>query len=216
MGRLICIEGLDGSGKNTLCTRLAATVAADGGRLARIAFPRYGTSVFAGLIQDGLYGRLGDLTESVYGMALLFALDRRDAAAQIRSALAANDIVLLDRYVSSNAAYGAARLGAPDVPSDFPRWVRDLELERFGVPAPDLQILLATPPALAAERASSRAAGDSSRALDTFESDAGLQRRTGAVYAQLAAQSFLSPWQVLAPDADGVLPVPDLTVGAVG
>ena len=208
MGRLIVIEGLDGSGKRTLTEALARQWTSDGRTVATMAFPRYGIDVHADLVRDALYGRLGDLSESVYGPALLFALDRRAAAAQLRELQAANDVVLLDRYVTSNAAYGSARLGGPQVPTGFAEWVRAIELDRFGVPAPDHQILLATPLQMAAERARDRAASSADRALDTFESDTGLQQRTAAMYAQLAGENYLSAWTVLTPGADGVVSIP--------
>lgn len=210
MSRLIVIEGLDGSGKQTLTRALCDGAAARGITVGTLAFPRYGVDVHADLVRDALYGRLGDLSDSVNGPALLFALDRRAAAPQIRHLLQHNDLVLLDRYVSSNAAYGSARLGAPDVPTDFPQWVLDLEIGRFGLPRPDRQLLLATPTELAAERARGRAALDADRALDRFEADAALQRRTGAMYRLLAQQSFLSPWTVLTPDVPPVDVLSDL------
>jgi dTMP kinase len=208
VGRLLVIEGLDGSGKATLTASLHAEWQAQGRRVAQLAFPRYADSIHAQLVRDALYGRLGDLSDSVHGTALLFALDRRDAAGEIRDLLAGHDIVLLDRYVASNAAYGAARLGAPAAPNDFPAWVRELEIDRFGVPVPDLQILLDVPPAVARERALRRADESSERALDNFESDGGLQRRTAAMYAELAAAQYLSPWRILQPGPDGSVPIP--------
>jgi dTMP kinase len=208
MGRLVVVEGLDGSGKATLTAALRASASERGQRVASLAFPRYGRSVFADLVRETLYGNLGDLSESVHGPALLFALDRRDAAAEIRELLAGNDLVLLDRYVSSNAAYGAARLGGPAVDAGFPDWVRGLEIERFGVPVPDLQILLDVPAALAEHRARQRAGSAHDRALDTFEADGGLQRRTAAMYQQLAERAYLSPWLVLRPGPDGNLDLP--------
>ncbi len=208
VGRLIVIEGLDGSGKRTLTEALARQWTDVGRTVATMAFPRYGLDVHADLVRDALYGRLGDLSESVYGPALLFALDRRAAAPQIRDLLAGNDVVLLDRYVTSNAAYGSARLGGPQVPTDFPEWVRAIELDRFGIPVPDHQILLATPLGVAAARARDRAVGNADRALDNFESDAGLQQRTGAMYAQLARTNYLSAWTVLTPGPDGLLSIP--------
>jgi dTMP kinase len=208
VGRLLVIEGLDGSGKATLTASLSAKWTAQGRRVAMLAFPRYADSVYAELVRDALYGRMGDLSDSVHGTALLFALDRRDAADEIRDLLAGNDIVLLDRYVASNAAYGAARLGAPATPNDFPTWVRELEIDRFGVPVPDLQILLDVEPAVARARALRRADESADRALDNFESDGGLQRRTATMYAALAAQQYLSPWRVLQPAAGGAVPIP--------
>ena len=212
MGRLIVVEGLDGSGKRTLTEAMAQRWRGGGRTVATLAFPRYGVDVHADLVRDALYGRLGDLSQSVHGPAVLFALDRRDAAGQIRGLLDDHDVVLLDRYVTSNAAYGSARLGGPDRPNDFADWVRALEIERFGVPVPDHQILLATPTALAAERARNRAADTSDRALDAFEADPGLQQRTAAMYRQLAEASYLSPWTVLVPGVDGTVTVPDALV----
>ncbi|AZI57477.1 dTMP kinase [Nakamurella antarctica] len=208
MGRLIVVEGLDGSGKATLTASLARKWGEQGRTVARLAFPRYGMSVHADLVKDALYGRLGDLSESVYGPALLFALDRQGAAEDIEAALAENDIVLLDRYISSNAAYGSARLGGPAHPNDFAQWVADLEVDRFEIPRPDLQILLDVPVLLAAARARGRAAGDNNRALDSFESDSALQARTAAMYAELAAGQYLSPWRILKPEADGSVAIP--------
>ncbi|SDO27248.1 dTMP kinase [Nakamurella panacisegetis] len=200
MGRLIVIEGLDGSGKQTLTKGLAEQARATGLGITTMAFPRYGVDIHADLVRDALYGRLGDLSDSVYGTALLFALDRRAAAQEIRDRLTQFDLVVLDRYVSSNAAYGAARLGGPEVDTGFPEWVLDLEIGRFGLPRPDRQVLLATPRHIAAQRAAGRAEQDSSRSLDRFESDAGLQERTAAMYERFAAEEFLSPWTVLRPD----------------
>ncbi len=216
MGRLIVVEGLDGSGKATLTGNLARRWTEQGRSVARLAFPRYGQSVHADLVRDALYGRLGDLSESVYGSALLFALDRRGAVEDIAEALADNDIVLLDRYISSNAAYGSARLGAPETPNDFADWVRDIEIDRFEIPAPDLQILLDVPVKLAAARAKGRALENADRALDSFESDALLQRRTALMYAELAARQFLSPWRVLRPESDGSILIPADLLGPAG
>lgn len=201
MGRLIVIEGLDGAGKRTLADRLGAQLGAAGAKVARRAFPRYAVDIHAELVRDALYGRLGDLGSSVHGMALLFALDRRDAAAELRGALREHDALLVDRYVASNAAYGAARLHQ-DAAGEFVAWVRALEVDRFGVPVPDHHLLLAPPRAVAAERAAHRERTEAGRERDAFESDAGLQQRTEDVYAQLASGSWLAPWTRLSTDVD--------------
>ncbi|MGH3947765.1 MAG: dTMP kinase [Pseudonocardiaceae bacterium] len=196
MGTLIAIEGLDGAGKNTLATALTGALRAKGAVVVRRAFPRYGQDVHADLAHDALHGRLGDLTDSINGMALLFALDRHAAAPEIRADLDQNDIVLLDRYVASNAAYCAARLHQ-DADGGFVEWVRALEIDRLGVPVPDAQVLLRVPVEVAAGRAWHREQHDAERARDSYESDDGLQVRCGRVYDQLAGRAWLSPWHLV-------------------
>lgn len=193
---MIVVEGLDGAGKRTLTDRLTAALTVRGARVARRAFPRYDDDVHAELVRDALYGRLGDLADSVHGMAVLYALDRRAAADGMRADLAAHDVVLVDRYVASNAAYGAARLHQ-DARGEFVGWLHDLEFGRFAVPVPDHHLLLAPPPEVAAERARHRERTEPGRERDAFESDAELQERTAAVYAQLAATPWCSTWTVL-------------------
>ncbi|MDQ4115510.1 MAG: dTMP kinase [Actinomycetota bacterium] len=201
MGRLVVIEGLDGAGKRTFAAGLTASLQRLGARVSTLAFPRYDDDVHAELARDALYGRMGDLAGSVHAMAVLFALDRRAAIGDLEAATAAHDVVLVDRYVASNAAYSAARLHQ-DAGGEVVRWVRALEVERFGVPVPAHQLLLAPPREVAAARARSRAAAEPERARDAYESDDGLQSRTDAVYRGLAAAAWLSPWTVIGEDPD--------------
>lgn len=190
------IEGLDGAGKRTLSDRLIATLSARGASAARVAFPRYGQDVHADAVAEALRGQHGDLGDSVYGMALLYALDRRAARERLGVLAAAHDVLLLDRYVASNAAYGAARLGQ-DADGPFVRWVRELEIDRFALPVPDGQLLLRVPVELAATRAEQRERADEGRRRDAFESDGDLQRRCGRVYDGLAEAGWLAPWRVV-------------------
>jgi dTMP kinase len=193
---LIVVEGLDGAGKRTLSDRLIATLTSRGHSATRVAFPRYGQDVHADLVAEALRGEHGDAADSVYGMALLYALDRRDAAERLRVLASAHDVLLLDRYVASNAAYGAGRLhqGAG---GEFVAWVRRLEIDRFGLPEPDGHLLLRVPVAVAAARAERREHAEPGRSRDAFESDGDLQRRCGAVYDDLAAADWLAPWRVV-------------------
>lgn len=199
MGRLVVIEGLDGAGKRTLTEGLTNALRAKGASVAKLAFPRYGESVHADLVKEALHRGHGDLADSVYGMAVLYALDRSGAADEIRALRGAHDVVLLDRYVASNAAYAAARLGQ-DAAGEVVKWVWELEVDRFGLPHPDAHLLLRVAASVAAERAERRAAAETDRERDAFETDDGLQRRCAAVYDELAAAGWFSPWHVL----DGV------------
>ncbi|MGW0250086.1 dTMP kinase [Nocardia goodfellowii] len=201
MGVLVAVEGLDGAGKRTLIEATAARLRADGLRVSTLAFPRYGRSVHADLAAEALRGAHGDLAESVNAMALLFALDRADARADLTKLVLDNDIVILDRYVASNAAYNAARL-EQSADSEIARWVAELEFGRFRLPTPDLQLLLDVDTELAADRARKRGELDATRALDAYERDGGLQRRTLEVYRELAEGNWRSPWWRIRSDDD--------------
>jgi dTMP kinase len=144
-------------------------------------------------------------------MALLFALDRRAAADELRDARTRHDLVLVDRYVASNAAYGAARL-RQDAGGPFVDWVRATEVDRFGVPAPDRQVLVRVPEDVAADRVRSRAAAHAERAPDGYETDADLQRRCAAVYDGLVTRCWLAPWSVLTPSPQGLVRTADKMV----
>lgn len=198
---LIAIEGVDGAGKRTLTDGLRAALVSSHRSVADLAFPRYGRSITADLAAEALHGQHGDLASSVYAMAVLFAIDRAGARDHITELLATHDVVILDRYVASNAAYSAARLHQ-GVDGEVVEWVRALEFDRLQLPRPDRQILLDVPAELAAERAARRAEQEVDRARDAYERDDGLQRRTAAVYTALAAAEWGGRWSVVGPDVD--------------
>jgi len=200
---LIVLEGLDGAGKRTLTAGLRSAFEAAGRSVATCAFPRYGQSITADLASEALHGAHGDLASSVYAMAVLFALDRAAAKEHVADLLGAHDVVLLDRYVASNAAYCAARLHQ-DADGEMVAWVADLEYGRLGLPEPDHQILLGVSVELAAERARRRADEEAERARDAYERDAALQQRTAAVYAGLAERQWHGRWTVAGADVDAV------------
>jgi len=198
---LIVIEGLDGAGKRTLTEGLSLALRGAGRSVTTLAFPRYGQSITADLASEALHGRHGDLPASVYAMAVLFALDRAAAREQIATLRRDHDVVILDRYVASNAAYSAARLHQ-DADGEMVSWIGELEYSRLGLPVPDRQILLDVPVELAAQRAQRREGLEADRARDAYERDAGLQQRTGSVYAGLAAAHWYGPWTVAGADVD--------------
>ena len=149
---LIAIEGVDGAGKRTLTEGLRSAFEADGKSVASLAFPRYHRVGDADLAAEALHGGHGDLADVRLrhgGAVRPRPLERRG---RDRGLSARHDIVILDRYVASNAAYSAARLHQ-GVDGDVVAWVRELEFDRFAIPEPDWQVLLAVPTELAAERA---------------------------------------------------------------
>lgn len=183
---IVAVEGIDGAGKHTLVTAVEERFGAD-----TLAFPRYDDSVHAQLAQEALHGRMGDLTDSAFGMATLFALDRRGAKPLLDGYAGDPDrVLILDRYVASNAAYTSARTGDPAAVA----WVRDLEFGRLGLPKPDLQVLVDTQPDVARERAAKREEQDKARTRDRYERDAALQAATSAAYRELADSGWAGRW----------------------
>ena len=98
--------------------------------------------------------------------------------------------------VASNAAYSAARL-QQGAGGHVVEWIRVLEFDRFALPVPSVQLLLAVTVDVASARARMRAEQDASRERDSYERDDALQRRTAAVYSELAAKGWVSPWVVV-------------------
>lgn len=185
---IIAIEGIDGAGKNTLVQALSAALPTPP---ATAAFPRYGTQ-FADLASDALHHNMGDLVDSIHGMALMFALDRQAHREELLPYAGSPDVMLLDRYVASNAAYTSARL-RDDAGA---LWVSELEFGRFALPRPDVTVLLDTPAAVAGMRAAHREQQDAERTRDAYEQDGDLQQRTLDCYRRLANQQWNGPWIV--------------------
>ncbi|WP_257162236.1 dTMP kinase [Corynebacterium cystitidis] len=188
---IIAIEGIDGAGKNTLMRALRTDLAQDFAEVDTLSFPRYDDSIHAQLAHEALHGRMGDLTASAYAMATLFALDRAGAKDRL-DAFARDDdrVLLLDRYVASNAAYTAARTGDYGVID----WVGQLEYGRLELPQPQLQILLSTAPEEASRRARKREATDVTRSRDSYERDGDLQQATYETYVYLAESKWAGRW----------------------
>jgi dTMP kinase len=143
-GKLIALEGIDGSGKRTQLDLLARELDARGYSTHRISFPRY-ESFFGQLVGRYLNGEFGSLaTIDPHLSALLYAGDRLEAKPEIEAALAAGKFVLADRYVGSNLAHQSERVPAQNR-EDFVTWLKRLEYDLYGLPAEDLVIYLRVP-----------------------------------------------------------------------
>jgi dTMP kinase len=144
-GKLIAIEGIDGSGKRTQVDLLAKSLALRGYSVYSTGFPQY-DSWFGGMVGRFLNGELGPL-ESVdpHFTALLYAGDRFEAKPKLETALEAGQIVLADRYIGSNLAHQTARAPA-DRRAEFLSWIEHLEYNIYGLPREALILYLRVPP----------------------------------------------------------------------
>src|SRR6266850_3533124 len=117
-GKLIAVEGIDGSGKRTQVEILTLTLKARGHSVYSTGFPQY-DSWFGKMVGQFLNGDLGPL-DSVdpHFAALLYAGDRFECKQPMVDALAKGGIVLTDRYVASSLAHQTART-APEKRAEF-------------------------------------------------------------------------------------------------
>ncbi|GAB4181123.1 MAG: thymidylate kinase [Wenzhouxiangellaceae bacterium] len=185
---LICLEGIDGSGKATQTQLLLEHLRQRLGpqRVTSLSFPRYGESFFAAEVAAYLNGDRGTLEQvDPHFAAMLFAGDRFEACAGIKQALAAGQVIVCDRYVASNTAHQGARLPTAERTA-FADWNDRLEHEIYGLPRPDLILFIDTPPALAWEMVARKAARDyTARKRDIQEAKADYLREVYQVYQQL-------------------------------
>jgi dTMP kinase len=190
-GKLIAIEGIDGSGKRTQVELLAKTLANRGYSVHSTGFPQY-NSWFGKMVGQFLNGDLGPL-ESVdpHFTALLYAGDRFEAKRQIETALGEGQIVLADRYVGSNLAHQTARV-PPEKRFEFLTWIEHLEYDIYGLPREQLILYLRVPPAAAQTLVTQKSARSyTSSKQDILEANLRHLEDAAEMYDQL---SRCAPW----------------------
>jgi dTMP kinase len=157
LGRLIAIEGIDGSGKRTQVDLLTSALNASGIGVYSTAFPQY-DSWFGNMVGQFLNGELGPLDAvDPHFSALLYAGDRFEAKPRLEAALDQGKIVLVDRYIGSNLAHQTAR-AAPEKRAEFRRWIEHLEYTVYGLPHEDRILYLRVPPSEAQQLVSQKTA----------------------------------------------------------
>ena len=193
LGRLIAIEGIDGSGKRTQMDLLHGAIAAgDGGHsVYSTGFPQY-DSWFGKMVGQFLNGELGPL-EAVdpHFTALLYAGDRFEAKPKIEAALNEGKIVLIDRYIGSNLAHQTARVVA-EKRDEFRRWIEHLEYGIYELPREDLILYLRVPPTEAQKLVAQKSKRSYTNAKqDLLEASLRHLQDAAAMYDQLARNT---PW----------------------
>ncbi len=193
LGRLIAIEGIDGSGKRTQMDLLHGIIAAaEGGHsVYSTAFPQY-DSWFGKMVGQFLNGELGPL-EAVdpHFAALLYAGDRFEAKPKIEAALDEGKIVLIDRYIGSNLAHQTARV-VPEKRAEFQRWIEHLEYRIYDLPREDLILYLRVPPTEAQKLVAQKSQRSyTSAKQDLQEASLRHLQDAAAMYDQLARSA---PW----------------------
>lgn len=146
MGKLIVIEGTDGSGKSTQFRLLSQRLEAEGRQFRHLVFPRYDQPSSA-LIRMYLGGEFGGSPSDVnaYAASAFYAVDRYASYKQDWGLwYAQGGTVLSDRYTTSNAVHQASKEPAENR-REFLKWLYEFEYDRLGLPRPDLVVYLDVP-----------------------------------------------------------------------
>ncbi|MBE6213283.1 MAG: dTMP kinase [Rikenellaceae bacterium] len=209
----IVLEGVDGCGKSTQIANLQKMFAEKGVACEYIHFPRFDAPYFGDLIARFLRGELGSV-ESVdpYIVAMLYAGDRRDAAALINGWLEQGKVVICDRYVYSNIGYQCAKLYTAEEREKLREWILSLEFDYFAIPRPDVSLFLDVPFAFTERKLSEVRTGDDrdylNGAKDIHEQSLDLQQAVRRVYIDAAEKD--ADMHVVDCSENGAMASPDM------
>ncbi len=184
-GKLIAVEGLDGSGKATQTKLLCDALAEKGVRVRKISFPDYAqpSSVLAKIYLDGEFGTDPNAVNA-YAASSFFAVDRYASYMKFwRDEYLSGSVIVADRYTTSNMVFHLSKLPKAEHES-FLNWLQDYEYGKLGLPRPDVTIYLDMPQAVSQKLLSHRYNGNEGK-KDIHEKNAAYQKECheSAVYA---------------------------------
>lgn len=149
MGRLIAIDGVDASGKQTHTELLAEHLKSLGKKVLRLSFPMYDQESSA-LVKLYLSGKLGKNAEDVdaYAASTFFAADRFATYRMNweKDYKDSETVIIADRYVSSNMIHQASKISDFAEKDRFLEWLYDFEFNLYKIPQPDMTVFLDMPP----------------------------------------------------------------------
>ncbi len=202
MGKLIVIEGTDGSGKSTQFRLLTQHLERENIRFQKLVFPQYSEPSSA-LIRMYLGGEFGTNPNDVnaYAASAFYAVDRYASFKKVWGDwYAQGGLVVSDRYTTSNAVHQASK-EPEERQAEFLKWLYDFEYDKLGLPRPDLVLYLDVPTDFT-EQLLRRREQDTHTHADIHEQDTAYLatcRRTGRAAAEYYG------WTVVSCVKDGVM-----------
>ena len=161
-GKLIVIEGLDGSGKTTQLNLLVNKLKQKNIKnIKQIKLPDY-DSDSSSLVKMYLAGEFGKSPEDVnaYAASAFYAVDRfANYKTKWKADYENGTLIIADRYTTSNAYHQATKLPESEW-KDYFKWLRDFEYNKLGIPEPDMVIYLDMPIEISQKMMTSRYNGD--------------------------------------------------------
>ena len=171
MGKLIVIEGLDGSGKATQANLLYERLSRNFEKVKKVTFPDYESDSSAP-VRMYLSGKLSDKPDGVnaYAASSFYAVDRYISFKTNWEKLYKDGgFIVADRYTTSNGVHQCSKLPKEEWNS-FMDWLYDYEYKKTGIPKPDAVIYLDMSPEVSQRLMSKRYQGDESK-KDIHEKD---------------------------------------------
>ncbi|MCQ2483789.1 MAG: deoxynucleoside kinase [Clostridia bacterium] len=168
-GKLIVIEGLDGSGKSTQIEFLKNKLS--GNNIHQIKLPDY-DSPSCTLVKMYLGGEFGKNPDDVnaYAASAFYAVDRfANYKMKWKDFYDNGDIIISDRYTTSNAYHQATKIPKENRNAFF-NWLEDFEYNLIAIPKPDIVIYLDMPVEISQKMMSERYEGDENK-KDIHESN---------------------------------------------
>lgn len=205
-GKLIAIEGIDGSGKTVQAHLLMEELKKAGRPAVDVRFPHRRQGFFGKMIHRYLNGEFGSSSEvNPYLAATLYAGERFEAKNMLEDWLAEGKIVIARRYVPSNQAHQGGKLAEPHQKRKFFEWVEELEYEVYGNPRPDVIIYLelSTETAMELIRKRYREKTRQEVARDIHEEDPSHLKAAEDSYRELASGG--APWETIPCTGNGTL-----------
>lgn len=202
MGKLIVLEGTDGSGKSTQFKLLTDRLISEGRSFHKLVFPQYAEQSSA-LIRMYLGGEFGSKPTDVnaYAASSFYAVDRYASYKKVwEEPYKAGELILSDRYTTSNAVHQGSKLAGEEQTAFF-RWLEDFEFQKLGLPKPDLVIYLDVPTELT-EAMMRRREQDTNTHADIHEKDLAYLAICRATGREAAAAYG---WKVISCAADGAM-----------
>ncbi len=145
-GKMIVIEGADGSGKTTQAKLLVDYLKKQKVPVKYMDFPQYYPSFHGKTVAKFLRGEFGGIDKvSPYLASLAFALDRASVKEQMEELLQKGELIVSNRYATSNMAHQAAKFDDPEEKERFIKWINELEYKVHKIPHEDIVIYLYVP-----------------------------------------------------------------------
>ncbi len=197
-GKLVVIEGTDGSGKGTQIKSLMNMLTSRNISSEVIDFPQYSDNLWGEMVGQFLKGEFGEIDALPPKYAALpYMLDRLVAKPKIEQWLSEGKLVLSNRYMTSNLAFMGAKAGTER--DETIAWLKNAEYDTNKLPVPDLVILLNVTPELSHSNVAKKEARDymkgSEKVRDIFEDDVNFQTKVAEVYLHLAKTE--PNWEVI-------------------